>query len=106
MLTIFSVMSKFKFLRGTFFDPFGKTKERKMERFLIKQYIDDLDLILENVNKKNIPLAIQITSIPEIIRGFGNVKEENINQAQEKREELLKSWHSKEDVNIQSVAAE
>ena len=106
MLTIFSVMSKFKFLRGTFFDPFGKTKERKMERFLIKQYIDDLDLILENVNKKNIHLAIQITSIPEIIRGFGHVKEENINQAQEKREELLKSWHSKEDFNIESVAAE
>ena len=84
MLTIFSVMSKFKFLRGTFFDLLEKLKERKMERFLIKQYIDDLDLILENVNKKNIPLAIQITSIPEIIRGFGHVKEENINQAQEK----------------------
>ena len=106
MLPVFSIISKFKFLRGSIIDPFGKTKERKMERYLIKQYINDLDKILDKVNKHNLSLAIQIASIPEMIRGFGHVKEDNINNAQQNREELLERWNSKEKINIESVAAE
>ena len=41
-----------------------------------------------------------------MIRGFGHVKEDNINNAQQNREELLERWNSKEKINIESVAAE
>ena len=58
ILPIFKMLSKFKFLRGTLLDPFGKTKERKMERFLINQYKNDLDIILNELNSKNISLAV------------------------------------------------
>ena len=106
ILPIFKMLSKFKFLRGTLLDPFGKTKERKMERFLINQYKKDLDKILNELNSKNISLAVQIASIPEMIRGYGHVKEENIKKAERKREELLEIWNSKEDGPISAIAAE
>jgi len=77
-----------------------------MERFLISQYKEDMNKILEEVNSKNLSLAVQIASIPEMIRGYGHVKEEHMNKAALKREQLLKSWNSKEYDPIASVAAE
>ena len=106
ILPIFKILSKFKFLRGTLLDPFGKTKERKTERFLIEQYKNDLNKILNELNSKNISLAVQIASIPEMIRGYGHVKEENIKKAERKREELLEIWNSKKDGPISAIAAE
>ena len=106
ILPVFKGLSKLKFLRGTIIDPVGKTKERKMERFLISQYKEDMNKILEEVNSKNLSLAVQIASIPEMIRGYGHVKEEHMNKAALKREQLLKSWNSKEYDPIASVAAE
>ncbi len=34
MLPAFKMLAKLKFLRGTAFDPFGRTAERKVERQL------------------------------------------------------------------------
>ena len=106
ILPVFKILSKFKFLRGTLLDPFGKTKERKMERFLINQYINDINKILNELNTKNISLAVQIASIPEMIRGYGHVKEENMIKAEIKRKELLEIWNSKEDSPVSAIAAE
>ena len=105
-MPVFKILSKFKFLRGTLLDPFGKTKERKMERFLINQYINDINKILNELNTKNISLAVQIASIPEMIRGYGHVKEENMIKAEIKRKELLEIWNSKEDSPVSAIAAE
>src|SRR5262249_35141291 len=38
MLNAFGWLAKLKFLRGTSFDPFGRTAERKMERQLVEDY--------------------------------------------------------------------
>ena len=95
ILPVFKILSKFKFLRGTLFDPFGKTKERKMERFLINQYKKDIEKVLKTVNSENISLAVEIASIPENIRGYGHVKEDNIKIAAIKRDQLFKQWNSK-----------
>ena len=106
ILPIFKILSKFKFLRGTIFDPFGKTQERRKERLLINQYLNDINSILDKMNSKNVTLAIQIASIPEMIRGYGHVKEENISKASEKREDLLKLWRSKNRDDLKIKAAE
>ncbi len=45
MLPVFRMLAKLKGLRGTAFDPFGYTDERKVERALIGQYevlVDEL----------------------------------------------------------------
>ncbi|MBT4109694.1 MAG: indolepyruvate ferredoxin oxidoreductase family protein, partial [Pelagibacterales bacterium] len=95
ILPVFKGLSKLKFLRGTILDPVGKTKERKMERFLISQYKEDINKILKEVNSKNIALAVEIASIPEMIRGYGHVKEEHMKKASIQRQQLIESWNSK-----------
>ena len=77
-----------------------------MERLLINQYINDINKILNELNTKNISLAVQIASIPEMIRGDGHVKEEKMIKAEIKRKELLEIWNSKEDSPVPAIAAE
>ncbi|HIF26140.1 MAG TPA: indolepyruvate ferredoxin oxidoreductase family protein [Micavibrio sp.] len=89
MLPAFGVLAKFKGLRGTPFDIFGYHKERKAERALIKQYEEDLEFILANLKPDNLDLATELMSLPDMIRGYGPVKERNMQQAAIRREQLL-----------------
>ena len=78
---LMKIIASLKFLRGTIFDPFGHLKERKNERKLIKNYHDRIIEITSKLKLSNYETACQIASIPEKIRGFGHVKENNINTA-------------------------
>lgn len=89
MLRAFRLLAKFKALRGTPFDPFGHTSERRMERALIKQYEADLAETLPSLNASNRDAIIALASLPLQIKGFGPVKEANEANAAKRREELL-----------------
>jgi indolepyruvate ferredoxin oxidoreductase len=82
MLTGFKILAKLKGLRGTAFDVFGKTAERKMERALIGQYKASIEEVLQHLNADNASLALEIARIPELIKGYGHVKERNVDAAQ------------------------
>lgn len=75
MLKAFDVLAKFKFLRGTAFDPFGRSLERRQERELIDSYVADIELILSHLNAGNRHTALSLARLPERIRGYGHVKE-------------------------------
>jgi indolepyruvate ferredoxin oxidoreductase len=75
MLKAFDVLAKFKFLRGTAFDPFGRSLERRQERELIDSYVADIELILSRLNAGNRHTALNLARLPERIRGYGHVKE-------------------------------
>jgi indolepyruvate ferredoxin oxidoreductase len=75
MLKAFSGLATLKFLRGTAFDPFGRSLERQQERELIDAYISDVELILLNLNAMNRHTALELARLPEKIRGYGHVKE-------------------------------
>jgi indolepyruvate ferredoxin oxidoreductase len=94
MLTAFGLMAKFKFLRGTAFDIFGKSAERKMERRFIEDYFNTVNELLETVSEENYELAVAIARIPEDIRGYGHIKEEHAEKAEAKWGSLLDSWRS------------
>ncbi|HCV45394.1 MAG TPA: indolepyruvate ferredoxin oxidoreductase family protein, partial [Deltaproteobacteria bacterium] len=68
ILSAMNLLARFKFLRGTAFDPFGKTAERKMERRLIEEYEQTIEELLRGLSKKNHALAVEIARIPEQIR--------------------------------------
>jgi indolepyruvate ferredoxin oxidoreductase len=85
----FKLLTTFKALRGTAFDPFGYTAERRMERGLIAEYEADVEKLLAKLSPANHSLAVQIASVPEDIRGFGHIKTRNVAAAREKRAELL-----------------
>ncbi|KUF11878.1 indolepyruvate ferredoxin oxidoreductase family protein [Pseudoponticoccus marisrubri] len=89
MLRAFSLLRRFKFLRGTPFDPFGRSAERRMERALIAQYEADMADWLPKVAPETMDALVVLAELPLQIKGFGPVKEANEAKAAKRREELL-----------------
>lgn len=94
MMSAFGVLAKFKGLRGTAFDVFGYTAERKTERALIKQYRETVSALLPKLTLDNLAQAVAIASIPEDIRGYGHVKERHLKAAKEKEAALVAAFHA------------
>ena len=74
MRHVFKVLSRLKGLRGTRFDCFGWTQERRTERELREQYFADIKRMCGSLSKDNYELAVELAEVPEQIRGFGHVK--------------------------------
>ncbi|HRQ64034.1 MAG TPA: 2-oxoacid:acceptor oxidoreductase family protein, partial [Xanthomonadaceae bacterium] len=92
MMRAFGLLAKFKGLRGSAFDLFGYTAERKGERQLIVDYRNTVDELLSGLNADKLDLAIEIASIPEHIRGFGHVKHTHLGKARARWIELMEHW--------------
>ncbi|MCH7550306.1 MAG: indolepyruvate ferredoxin oxidoreductase family protein, partial [Proteobacteria bacterium] len=89
VMTAFKVLARLKVLRGTPFDIFGITAERRMERRLIGEYEAVVKELLDGLNTDNHALAVEIAELPMRIRGFGHVKERNRRVAKDCEEQLL-----------------
>jgi indolepyruvate ferredoxin oxidoreductase len=76
----FKLLAKLKKLRGTKFDIFGYTDERRMERALIVEYRKLIESMLPKLTADNLATAIDIAALPEKIRGFGHVKDKAVAQ--------------------------
>ncbi|ARU00555.1 indolepyruvate ferredoxin oxidoreductase family protein [Yoonia vestfoldensis] len=91
MAWAFPKLARFKFLRGTWLDPFARNPERRMERALITQYEADMAEVLRILRPDTRDAAIALARLPLDIRGFGPVKDANARKAAKRREELLAS---------------
>ena len=87
MMGKFRMLAKMKALRGTPLDVFGYSAERKAERALIRQYESDVALALTHA--PDTTAAQDLLALPDMIRGFGPVKEEAMNDAALEREAVL-----------------
>jgi len=94
MMSAFGLLAKLKGLRGTAFDIFGRTEERRTERALIAEYERTVDDLLTGLTRENLALAVEIASLPESIRGYGHVKAKSIDAARKKRDELTARYRS------------
>jgi indolepyruvate ferredoxin oxidoreductase len=92
LLPAFRLLAKLKFLRGTAFDPFGRSIERRTERRLIADYEALLDNVLSSLTPENHHLAVGLAAIPEKIRGFGHVKQRNLAAAKADEAALLEQF--------------
>ncbi len=92
MLPAFKGMAALKLLRGTPLDPFGWTKHRRAERAEIARYEQTMDELLESLTRENLPVAVEIASLPEHVRGFDTVKDRHLEQARHKEAELLAAF--------------
>jgi indolepyruvate ferredoxin oxidoreductase len=88
-LPLFRVLQHGKRLRGTRYDLFGRQHERRMERALIEQYISDLRSALAVLRPDTLDAALALAQLPDMIRGFGPVKEANRLKAEDQRRMLL-----------------
>ena len=89
IVPLFRLLTHLKSLRGTVFDPFGRTAERRMERELIRRYEVTIRRLLERISSDNIETAVAIASIPEQIRGYGHVKAASVTTAAQEEARLL-----------------
>jgi indolepyruvate ferredoxin oxidoreductase len=85
----FRALARLKGLRGTAFDIFGRTAERRAERRLIAEYEEDMEAIVERLTAANHETAMALAGLPMQIRGFGHIKVAAMAAAQEKRRHLL-----------------
>jgi indolepyruvate ferredoxin oxidoreductase len=94
MLRMMRLLARLKGVRGTAFDLFGRTAERRMERRLLADYetlVDELSRGLDTVNHVT---AVDLARLPQQIRGFGHVKEANVARAEPISAGLLERWRT------------
>lgn len=89
MMQAFRVLARFKGLRGSLLDPFGKTAERRRERQLVDEYFALVDMFCANLSPERLDTALELARLPEKIRGYGHVKEKAMDAAQESRALLM-----------------
>ncbi len=104
MMSAFKLMAKFRFLRGGTFDIFGYSEERKGERRLIGEYEKTVTQLLSSLDAGNLPLAVEIASIPEHIRGYGHVKEAHLHKAKAREAALLDKWNNPREIRLVQAA--
>ncbi|MDZ7768043.1 MAG: indolepyruvate ferredoxin oxidoreductase family protein [Woeseiaceae bacterium] len=78
MIPVFKVLARLRGLRGTRFDPFGLTAERRMERALIVEFESTVETLLAGLTPDNVAEAARIASLYLEIRGYGPVKDEAV----------------------------
>ncbi|NQV86352.1 MAG: indolepyruvate ferredoxin oxidoreductase family protein, partial [Woeseiaceae bacterium] len=91
ILPVFRMLAKFRGLRGTAFDIFGRTTERRMERALIKEFELLLEDILPTLQAGDLQGTTDLVTLYMNIRGYGPVKEESVERV---RRQVAESLHN------------
>ena len=81
VLPLFRLLARMKGLRGTAFDLFGRTAERRMERQLRDDYEALVDEVAAGLTKANLAAARDLLAFSETVRGFGPVREASVRAA-------------------------
>ena len=103
MMAAFGVLAKLKGLRGTAFDVFGYTAERRMERQLVADYERLVATLLDGITTGNYDIAVDLASIPEHIRGFGHVKDAHLREAKAREAELLAQFRNPSAAGLKQI---
>jgi indolepyruvate ferredoxin oxidoreductase len=93
-LSIFKLLAKLKILRGTKFDIFGYSAERRAERRLIDDYFQMVEELCIDLTPKNHSWAVELAGLPDEIRGYGPVKERSRQAARRKEDQLLAAFRT------------
>jgi indolepyruvate ferredoxin oxidoreductase len=94
ILKLFRVLGALRRLRGTRWDVFGYTKERRTERQLIAGYEALVSELCGHLTEVTLPIAIELANVPDEIRGFGHVKDTGILRAKQRQARLLAEFRA------------
>ncbi|HEX5146979.1 MAG TPA: indolepyruvate ferredoxin oxidoreductase family protein, partial [Conexibacter sp.] len=67
-------LRRMRWVRGTPLDPFGRTRVRRVERALAQEYMELVELALARLEPATLPLAREIAALPELVRGYEQIK--------------------------------
>jgi indolepyruvate ferredoxin oxidoreductase len=105
MMPVLRLLARAKRLRGTRWDLFGMTAERRMERQMISDYEALLAEIEQRLTAGNHDMAVALASLPEEIRGFGHVKQATYVKTRQRELVLLAALRSGSAARTPDVAA-
>jgi indolepyruvate ferredoxin oxidoreductase len=92
MMKAFRVLAAMRGLRGTRFDIFGYSADRREERALISEYEALCGELIAGLTPANHEIALALAALPEKIRGYGHVKARHLTAVRPERERLLQLW--------------
>ncbi|GAA1783519.1 indolepyruvate ferredoxin oxidoreductase family protein [Actinomadura chokoriensis] len=94
----FHALRAMRRLRGTPLDPFGATAQRRTERRLVTGYVAVLNELVAGLDAglttDRLDLAVRIAELPDMIRGYEEVKTANVARYEEGLGELLAAWRA------------
>lgn len=90
----FRMLAGMKGLRGTAFDIFGRTEERRRERDAIPAFEAEVERLLAGLTAEKLPLAAEIARLPLDVRGYGPVKEAAEKAVESRRVALWANWQT------------
>ena len=105
ILPIFSMLARLKFLRGTKFDVFGYSAERRAERKDLKNYLNLIELITNGLDDSNYQDAVTLATLPKRLRGFGYVRSKNRMDIALEQEQLLIAFRKRDSSTMFHAAA-
>lgn len=89
----FRVLRMARRLRGTPLDPFARQASRVEERALITWYQELLDEVLAELRPSNHAAAVALAEVPDLIRGYEQVKHAGAEAAKVRAAEYLEQMH-------------
>jgi indolepyruvate ferredoxin oxidoreductase len=90
----FRALRAMRRLRGTPLDPFGATAQRRAERRLVTGYVGVVNELVAGLDAGRHDLAVQIAELPDMIRGYEDVKTANVTRYEDRLAELLAAWRA------------
>lgn len=88
-MSMFALLNRLRWLRGSALDPFRYTAERRLDRQLLALYEADLHRMERLLIAGEVAAAQRLASIPAQIRGFGHVRAAAARRAAEDRDRLV-----------------
>mgnify|MGYP000721650943 CR=1 FL=1 len=87
-LRAMNLLQRLRWTRNTWLDPFRNTAERRLAAALLADYEADLGLILDRASAETLDDAVELANLPEQIRGYGHVRQQQAGKVAAQREEL------------------
>lgn len=100
----FRLLAGMKRLRGTAFDPFGYTAERRMERALIGEYRNLIRDVAVMVTPETTKVAVEIAAAADLLVGYGPVKEAGVVAYRARVADLLARFSAPSSVPAERIA--
>ncbi len=71
---VLKLIASLRALRGTLFDPFRFSEERKQDRELLDELTRDITLIEDSLSESNYNTAVELLTAYRNVKGFGHVR--------------------------------
>ena len=86
-----TALARMQWLRETPLDPFGRLEERRHERAWRDRYLAFVETLTHTPDNCDLEVAAQIARLPADVRGFGHVKQQAMDVASRRWDELSAS---------------